>query len=356
MAEVIMKGNEALAEGALRAGCGFFSGYPITPQNEILEYLSRRMPEAGGAFVQAESELAAINMVLGAASAGARSMTASSGPGFSLLQEGISYLIAADLPAVIVDVARFGSGIGEISQGQCDYKLVTRGNGHGDSHLIVLAPASVQESADFVSLAFRLAEEYLHPVIILSDAAIGQMVEPVELPAQEQISIDRFDWAVKGCPKTDPPRKVTNIFYYMDDYNSFLRAKYQAMTDNEQRWESDRVEDAELVLVAYGISARIAGEAVQMARKRGLKLGLIRPITLYPFPVRAFVELPACRCLMTVEMSITGQMAEDVRLAVACRRPVHTFGTGIKVPSSQDIVRHAERLLTGNATGAEEVF
>lgn len=355
MEKVLMKGNEALAEAIIRSGCRFYSGYPITPQNEILEYLSQRMPEAGGTFIQSESELAAINMVLGAAAAGARAMTSSSGPGFSLMQEGLSYLIAGDIPAVIVDVARFGSGIGEISQGQCDYKLVTRGNGHGDSHLLVLAPASVQESVDLMMQAFPLAEKYRHPVIILSDAAIGQMVEPVCLPPQEEVDIDRDDWIVKGCKGRQESKKITNVFYYMDDYNTFLREKYEEMKKNEQRWESILTEDAELILVAYGISARVCKEAVSKARKQGIRLGLIRPISIFPYPVDAFADLGEnCRAFMTVEMSITGQMAEDVKLSVQCRYPVYTYGTGIKVPRSMDIVEKAVQILEGKME--REVF
>lgn len=346
MAEILMKGNEALAEAAVRAGCNFYAGYPITPQNEILEYLSLRMEDTGGTFVQAESELASINMVLGAAAAGARAMVTSSGPGYSLFQEGISYLVAGDIPAVIVDVARFGSGIGEISQGQCDYGLVTRGNGHGDSKLLVLAPASVQESVDLIGKAFDLAEQYRHPVIVLSDAAIGQMVEPVSLPESRICDIDREEWTVKGCKGDEESRKITNIFYYMDDYEGFLNAKYAEMEKNEQRWESVQVEDAELVIVAYGISSRIAKEAVAIARSRGMRLGLIRPISIYPFPVKAFKALSnECRALMTVEMSIIGQMGEDIALATRCNYPVYTYGTGIRVPRCDDIIAFARDIL-----------
>lgn len=345
----LMKGNEAMAEAAVLAGCRFFSGYPITPQNEILEYLSVRLPEIGGTFVQAESELAAINMALGAAVAGARTMTGSAGPGFSLLQEGLSYLVAGDIPAVIVDVARFGSGIGEICQGQADYGLVTRGNGHGDSYVPVLAPASVQEGAELTFEAFELAEKYRHPVILLSDAAIGQMMEPVIFRDAIEIDIDRFDWTVKGCKITDPPRKISNIHYYMPEYDDYLRAKYQKMRDEEQRWESIQVSDADLVLVAYGISSRICKEAVSRARKAGLKLGLIRCISLVPFPVRAFEEVPSsCKALMTVEMNITGQMSDDVRLACKCRVPVYSYGTGMHVPLSNTIISHARNILAGS--------
>ena len=354
MDKVLMKGNEALAEAVIRSGCRFYGGYPITPQNEILEYLSVRMPDAGGAFVQAESELAAVNMVLGAASAGARALTSSSGPGYSLFQEGISYLVAGDIPAVIIDVARFGSGIGEISQGQCDYKLVTRGNGHGDSHLLVLAPCSVQESVDLMMLAFPLAEKYRHPVILLSDAAIGQMVEPVLLPEAVTVDIDRDEWTVKGCKGTDESKKITNVFYYMDDYNSYLRDKYRRMQEEEQRFERIQTEDAQLILVAYGISARVCKEAVRMARSLGIRLGLIRPISIFPYPRKAFEGLPdCCKAFLTVEM-ITGQMADDVRLALDCRYPVYTYGTGIKVPASADIVRIASNLIEGKAE--KEVF
>lgn len=346
-----MKGNEAVAEAAVKAGCKFFSGYPITPQNEILEYLSWRMEEAGGVFIQSESELSAINMVLGAASAGARAMTSSSGPGFSLLQEGISYLVAGDIPAVIVNVARFGSGIGEISQGQCDYGLVTRGNGHGDSKLIVLAPNSVQESVDLTVLAFELAEKYRHPVIVLTDAAIGQMVEPVTLPKQNEIDIDRFDWTVKGCIGDNESKKITNIFYYMDNYEDFLRSKYDEMEKNEQRWENINIDDAELIIVAYGISSRISKEAVRIARKEGIKLGLIRPISLFPFPVKAFDGVPTqCKGFMTVEMSIIGQIAEDVSLSTKCKYPVYKYRTGIKVPKSDDVVAFAKDILNGKIT------
>lgn len=346
MSEVLMKGNEALAEAAVRAGCDFYAGYPITPQNEILEYMSWRLEQEGRNFVQAESELSAINMALGAASAGARAMVTSSGPGFSLFQEGISYLVSGDIPAVIVDVARFGTGIGEISQGQCDYGLVTKGNGHGDSKIIVLAPDSVQESVDIIGLSFELAEKYRHPVIILSDAAIGQMVEPVEMISSKEHNIDQYDWVCKGCHGNDESKKITNVFYYMDDYNGFLNKKYCEMEENEQRWESINVNDAELVIVAYGISARIAKEAVRTARNEGYKIGLLRPISIYPFPIKGFAEISdKCKAIMTVEMSIIGQIKDDIRLATNCNIPVHTFGTGITVPKTQDVINFAKNIM-----------
>ena len=238
MAKVLLKGNEALAEAALAAGCRFYSGYPITPQTEILEYLSWRMEDVGGVFIQAESELAGINMVLGAAAAGARALTTSSGPGFSLKQEGISYLVAADLPAVIVDVMRIGSGLGDIAQGQGDYWQLTRGGGHGDYHTLVLAPASVQENANMMAEAFDLAEKYRHPVLIASDAAIGQMIEAVEISEFVEHDINKFDWTIKGCKKGCEQRKIQNVYYTHPDYEGYLSSKYAQMEEEEQRYEN----------------------------------------------------------------------------------------------------------------------
>ena len=244
MAKVLLKGNEALAEAALAAGCRFYSGYPITPQTEILEYLSWRMEDVGGVFIQAESELAGVNMVLGAAAAGARALTTSSGPGFSLKQEGISYLVAADLPAVIVDVMRIGSGLGDIAQGQGDYWQLTRGGGHGDYHTLVLAPASVQENANMMAEAFDLAEKYRHPVLIASDAAIGQMIEAVEIPEFVEHDINKYDWSIKGCKKGCEQRKIQNVYYTHPDYEGYLSSKYAQMEEEEQRYENIQVEDA----------------------------------------------------------------------------------------------------------------
>ena len=344
MAKELMKGNEALAEAAIRAGCRFYSGYPITPQTEILEYLSWRMDEVGGTFVQTESELAGINMLLGAAAAGARALTSSAGPGFSLNQEGISYLVAADLPAVIIDVMRIGTGLGDIAQGQGDYWQLTRGGGHGDYRTIVLAPASVQENCDMMETAFDLAEKYRHPVLIASDAAIGQMAEGVNLPELREHNIDSFDWAVRGCRHGDAPRKIQNTYYTRPDYVEYLRDKYAAM-DSEQRWESYMADDADVVLVAYGISSRVAKEAVNEARAEGFRLGLIRPITLWPFPNRAFEECKNAKAYMTVEINILGQMADDVRLAVRDTRPVDFYGTFFGRPESDVIVEKAKAML-----------
>lgn len=346
MAKILMKGNEALAEAALAAGCRFYSGYPITPQTEILEYLSWRMEEVGGDFIQAESELAGINMVLGASAAGARALTSSSGPGFSLKQEGISYLVAADLPAVIVDVMRIGSGLGDIAQGQGDYWQLTKGGGHGDYHTIVLAPASVQENADFMPLAFDLAEKYRHPVLIASDAAIGQMIEAVELPQPMEHDINKFDWTIKGCKPGEAHKKIQNIYYTNTDYENYLRSKYSEMEETEQRYEALQTEDADLVLVAYGISSRVSSEAVEIAREQGIKLGLIRPITLYPFPQKAFANLSHVKAFLTVEMNILGQMMDDVRIACNNSCPVDHYGSIFEIPEPDAIVAKAKEMLS----------
>lgn len=341
----LMKGNEALAEAAIRAGCRFYSGYPITPQTEILEYLSWRMDEVGGTFVQTESELAGINMLLGAAAAGARALTSSAGPGFSLNQEGISYLVAADLPAVIIDVMRIGTGLGDIAQGQGDYWQLTRGGGHGDYRTIVLAPASVQENCNMMATAFDLAEQYHHPVLIASDAAIGQMVEGVQLPEFHEHNIDQYDWAVRGCKAGTAPRKIQNTYYTRPDYESYLREKYAAIEANEQRWESYKADDADIVLVAYGISSRVSKEAVNLARAEGFKLGLIRPITLWPFPNKAFEQCKNAKGFMTVEINILGQMVDDVKLAVGSDRPVEFYGTFFGLPESDEIIARAKAML-----------
>lgn len=338
MAKVLMKGNEALAEAALAAGCRFYSGYPITPQTEILEYLSWRMEEVGGVFIQAESELSGINMVLGAAAAGARALTSSSGPGFSLKQEGISYLVAADLPAVIVDVMRIGTGLGDISQGQGDYWQLTRGGGHGDYRTIVLAPASVQENADVMNEAFDLAEKYRHPVLIASDAAIGQMIEAVEIPEFQEHDIDKFEWTVKGCKKGDEHRKIQNVYYTHPDYESYLRTKYQTIEEQEQRYETIHIEDAEVVLVAYGISSRVCMEVVENAREMGLKVGMIRPVTLWPFPVKAFDKAVHAKLFVSVEINILGQMSDDIRLAVENRVPVVHYGSIFEIPEPEGLL------------------
>ena len=331
MAKVLMKGNEALAESCLRAGCRFFSGYPITPQTEILEYLCWRMDEVGGKCVQTESELAGINMLLGAAAAGARSLTTTSGPGFSLKQEGISYLCASDVPAVIVDVQRIGCGLGDIFMGQGDYWQLTRGGGHGDYRTLVLAPASVQESVDLAAEAFDLSEKYRHPVIIATDATIGQMIEPVELPEMKEHDIDKYDWAIRPRGEGEPQRAIWNRYWDWEDgghkYPEYILGKYNAMKEDEQRWEEVETEDAEIIIVAYGTSSRVAKSAVTRARKEGIKLGLIRPITLWPFPEKAFSNAGSqVKAYLDVEMNILGQMKDDIILADGNRHPVEFYG------------------------------
>lgn len=348
MAKVLMKGNEAFAESCIRAGCRFFSGYPITPQTEVLEYLSWRMEEVGGQFIQTESELAGVNMVFGAASTGARALTTSSGPGFSLKQEGISYLCGSDLPAVIADVMRMGNALGDIFQGQGDYWQLTRGGGHGDYRTIVLAPASVQENADLGYISFDLAEKYRHPVIIASDAAIGQMVEPVELPEMKEHSIDYADWIAHPRQEGEDKVIIRNVYYDMGEepYVDYLRGKYAEITEKEQRWEAVQTEDAEIVLVAYGISSRICKSAVKQARAQGIKLGLIRPITLWPFPQKAFDALGSqLKGFIGVEMNILGQMREDIVLACGNKYPVESYCEFSRVPSEEIIIQRSTEML-----------
>lgn len=356
--EVIMKGNEALAEAAIRNGCRFFSGYPITPQTEVLEYMSWRMQEVGGEAVQTEDELAGAYMLFGASAAGGRVLSTSAGPGFALYQEAISYLVGSDLPAVLVDVSRIGNALGDISQSQGDYELIRKGNGHGDTMVIALTPASVQEIVEFTGLAYELAEKYKHPVIILYDAAIGQMMEGVTLPEMHEHDIDQYDWSVKGIKPGEHGRKITNVSYFCDNmyvgYETYLRDKYKAITDNEQRWENIEVADAEVVLVAYGISSRVCKEAVKVAREEGVKLGLIRLKTITPFPVKAFEEIgPDCKGIELVEMSVKGQMTDDVALATKCDIPLYGYFTSYEVPETEKVIDLAKDILAGKA---EEVL
>lgn len=352
----LMKGNYALAEGAIRAGCRLFAGYPITPQTEILEYLSSHMREAGGEFVQTESELAGINMVIGAAAAGQRAMTSSSGPGFSLKQEGISYMCSMEIPAVIVDVMRYGIGLGNVVLGQADYFQATKGGGHGGYKVPVIAPASVQENADFVGDAFDIAEEYRTPVIVLSDAAIGQMMGAVELPEPKDHDINKFEWTLKGRDAKHPTgRKMTDVIYYdykYDEYDPHIRERYGKMHDELQRWEEVEAEDADIILVAYGISSRVCKEAVKIGRSEGLKLGLLRPISLWPFPEKAMGKFNGkIKGYLTVEMNACGQMVEDVALHAAGTK-VYSNPTGRKVADSEDIVELVKEILNGTVKEA----
>ena len=339
----LCKGNVAIVKGAILAGCRSFYGYPITPASEIAEAAALYIPQVGGTFLQAESEVAAINMVYGAAASGARVMTASSGPGLSLMQEGMSYIAGAELPCVIVDVVRGGPGLGNIAPEQSDYFAMVKGGGHGNYHNIVLAPASVQEMADLTVLAFELADKYRNPAVILADGFIGQMMEPLDLEYRE-VTAPEKPWAVKGTVET---RKnlVSSIFLEPDDleaHQRHLEAKYK-QAQQETRWELYDTEDADILLVGYGITSRILRSAVQAARAEGQRVGLFRPITLWPFPAEALRKAAAgVHQVLVVELS-NGQMVEDVRLALNGRVPVEFYGrTGGNVPSVEEI--HSEVL------------
>jgi 2-oxoglutarate ferredoxin oxidoreductase subunit alpha len=356
MAKVLMKGNEAIAEGALRAGCRFYAGYPITPQSEILEYMAKNMEDRGGVFIQGESEISSISMVWGASAAGVRSMTSSSGPGFSLKQEGISFIASYCLPAVIVNVVRYGIGCGDVTPGQDSYLQAVKGGGHGDYRLIVLAPATVTENAQLTYEAFDLAEKWRNPVLVLADGVMGQMVEQCELPEAKEHDPDQCDWAIKGRPLTEKSNKATNWNYYIGDeaWAKIQREKYHAILQEEQRWEEVETKDAEVVLVAYGISARVCKQAVKDARSHGIKLGLIRPITLWPFPRKAFEKLDEnVKGLMAVEMSIFAQISEDISMACKYRFPIYAHATAINVPESEDIILKAQEILAGNLVPVE---
>src|SRR5246500_5276677 len=340
----LCKGNVAVVKGAILAGCRAYYGYPITPASEIAEAAALYIPQVGGTFLQAESEVAAINMVYGAAAAGARVMTASSGPGLSLMQEGISYIAGAELPCVIVDVVRGGPGLGSIAPEQSDYFAMVKGGGHGNYHNLVLAPASVQEMADLTMLAFELADKYRNPVIVLADGFIGQMMEPLELEYREVATLEK-PWAVKGTPETKK-NLISSIFLEPDDLEDHqrkLEAKYKHAQQTEPRWELYDTEDADILLVGYGITSRILRSAVEAARSQGQRVGLFRPITLWPFPTEALVKAAcAVREVLVVELS-NGQMVEDVRLAVNGKVPVEFYGrTGGNVPSVEEI--HADVL------------
>ncbi|MFN8375572.1 MAG: 3-methyl-2-oxobutanoate dehydrogenase subunit VorB [Anaerolineae bacterium] len=346
MAKELLKGNVAIAEAAVRAGCEAYFGYPITPQTELLEYMSQRMVDLGRVFLQAESEVAAINMVYGAACTGVRVMSSSSSPGFSLMQEGLSYIAASDLPCVLVDVMRGGPGLGNIQPSQADYFQVTRSAGHGDYHPIVLAPASVQEAIDFTVLAFDLADKYRHVVIIAADGQIGQMMEPAELPPMQALRKQRPAWAITGA-KGRTHNVITSLHMQADDeevYNLKIQQRLSDIRDTEQRSVEYFTDDAELLVVGYGTAGRIALSAVETARENGLKVGLFRPQTLYPFPQERLAQLAdQVQACLVVEMN-AGQMLEDVRLAVAGQVPVGFYGRmGGVVPMPDEILEAVER-------------
>ncbi len=384
--KVLMCGNEIIGEAAIQAGCKFYAGYPITPQNELTAYMARRMPEEGGVFIQAESELAAINMVFGASLAGARAMTSSSSPGISLKQEGISYLVGNELPAVVVNMMRGGPGLGNIAPAQSDYFQATKGGGHGDYNLIVLGPATLQELADVVGVAFDLADRYRSPVLVLGDGLLGQMMEPVKITkrvgkaipsrlrprglkpegsgdlshrkmretspdvdmTRGKLACPEKDWILTGA-KGRPPRIMRSLILKegeLENHNRHLQEKFSLMKERELLYEEEETGDAEIILIAYGTSARIAKAALSQVRAEGIRAGIIRPITLWPFPEEVIAKASSrIKCFLVIEMS-AGQMVEDVRLAVSGNCPVRFHGrTGGGVPTVDEISEKIRELL-----------
>ena len=350
MARQFMKGNDAIIVGALAAGCRAYYGYPITPASEIAHAAALHFPALGGTFIQAESEVAAINMVYGTAGMGIRTMTASSSPGFSLKQEGLSYAAGAELPCVVINIDRGGPGLGNIAPEQADYFQVTKGGGHGNYRLIALAPNSSQEMCDLTMLAFDLADKYRNPACLLADGITGQMMEAVDIPEAKELSFDHTDWCVRGDAATHK-NLISSIFLESDDleaHNLKLDKKYQQIRANEVRYEEYQTEDAELIIVAYGVVSRIVYSTVDRARAEGLKVGLIRPITIWPFPSEAIAALAdRAQAMLAVELS-TGQMIEDVKLAVDGKVPVHFYGRcGGNVPSGSELMEQYRKVMAG---------
>ena len=350
--KVLMKGNEALAEAAIKAGCRHYFGYPITPQTEVAAYMARRMPKIGGTFLQAESEIAAVNMVIGAASCGLRAMTSSSSPGISLKSEGISYMAGCDLPALIVNVQRGGPGLGGIQPSQSDYFQAVKGGGHGDYHLIVLAPDSVQEMYSLCFKAFDIADKYRMPAMILADGTLGQMMEPVSID-NEEVKVYDKPWATTGTGN-HPGRNIINSLSLspaqLEEWNISRFERYAALKEREVMYEEFMTEDADYIIVAFGIVARIAKNAIKEARKNGIKVGLIRPITLFPFPEKALAAAAEkAKAFLSVELNM-GQMADDVKLAVKCKKPVYFYGrTGGVLMRPEEIVDALVRIEKGEA-------
>lgn len=341
---VLMKGNEVIAEAAIRAGCRHYFGYPITPQTEIMHYMAKRMVQVGGAFVQAESEVSAINMVYGAASAGARVLTSSSSPGISLKQEGISYIAGAELPAVVVNIVRAGPGLGGIQTSQGDYFQATKGGGHGDYRNIVVAPSSIQELYELTVEAFNLADKYRMLVMILGDGTLGQMMEPVLFRDEEPVVKSDKSWALTGRGGKDRHNTVTSIYIEPDDLerkNNELQTKYIEVSKNETRFESTDLSDAEIVITSFGTCSRICKNVIRQAAEMGIKVGMIRPITLWPFPsdeIARAAEMPNVKSFLDIELN-AGQMVEDVRLAVNGKKPVYFHGRmGGNMPTQKEIL------------------
>ena len=346
--KVLMKGNEAIAEAAIKSGCLHFFGYPITPQTEISEYMAKRMPKVGGLCLQAESEVSAINMIMGAAASGTRCLTSSSSPGISLKSEGISYIIGCDLPCVIVNVQRGGPGLGGIQPSQQDYYQATKANGHGDEHVIVLAPSSVQEMAQLTSEAFDLADIYRMPAMILADGALGQMMEPVDFELAAKREIPEKTWAACG---TEGKRKKNIVNSLYIDPNELEQTvierfkRYDEIAEKEVKYEEYKCDDADIVIVAYGITSRIAKTAIAAARAKGIKVGLFRPITLWPFPKKQLGALADSAKHFLVSELYMGQMVDDVKVAIECKKPVSFFGrTGGMIPAPADVLAEIEKI------------
>lgn len=351
--KLLMKGNEAIAEAAIRSDCKLFFGYPITPQTELSEYMAKNMPKRGGLCLQAESEVAAINMVLGASAAGARVITSSSSPGVSLKGEGISYIVGSDLPCVIINVQRGGPGLGGIQPAQSDYNQATKALGHGDMHIIVLAPASVQEMATLTREAFDLADIYRLPVMILADGALGQMMEPVDFEEKTVRKLPPKDWACTGHGGKRPHNIINSLYIKPEELEKTVVErfkKYEKIEQNEVKCEEYLTDDAEIVLVSYGITARIAKTAVKNARAKGIKAGLFRPITLYPFPNKQLDALASkknVKTFLSVEMNM-GQMINDIKVATNCKKDVYHFGrTGGVIPTPEEILENIEKYAGG---------
>lgn len=349
MEKLLMKGNEAIGTAAIKSGCKFFFGYPITPQNEIPEFMSRELPKVGGCFIQAESEVAAINMVYGAAGTGARCMTSSSSPGMSLKQEGISYIVGAELPCLIVNVMRGGPGLGGIQPSQADYFQATRGGGNGDYYMPVYAPATVQETVDLIGRGFNVADKYRTPVMILIDGMTGQMMEPVVFSKEEKSEAIEKPWATTGTKEKREPNIINSLYLKpeeLEEHCNKLFEKYEAIKNSECLWEEVNLDDAEIVLVTYGTTSRITKNVMSSLREEGLKVGMIRPITVWPFPYDAIRNLKDnVKNILVVEMS-KGQMIEDVRLGNEGRKKVHFYGrTGGIIPTPEEITLKVREIL-----------
>lgn len=346
-----MKGNEAIAEAAIRSGCRHYFGYPITPQTEIAEYMAKRMPKVGGICLQAESEIAAINMVIGASASGKRTMTSSSSPGISLKAEGISYLVGCDLPCLILNIQRGGPGLGGIQPAQSDYYQATKAMGHGDLHIIVLAPSSIQEMATLTAKAFNIGDQYRVPVMILADGALGQMMEPVDFDGIDSSDLPEKNWAACGHEGKRKKNIINSLFIEpkgLEDKVIERFRRYAAIEKNESQYEVYMTDDADICLVSYGITSRICKTAVNMARKKGIKAGLFRPVTLWPYPKAFLFDLAdRVNSFLVVELNM-GQMVDDVKIAINCKKPVNFFGrTGGMMPTPEDVFKQIQKIAGG---------